>query len=52
MKKCVRKRRRVQRLATRMMMPGFRELACEERLKRLEMTTLEERRIRGDMQYL
>ncbi len=48
MKKYVRKMERVQRLATRII-PGFKELAYEERLKRLELTTLEERRIKGDM---
>ena len=48
MKKHVKKLEKVQRLATRMI-PEFKELAYEERLKRLELPTLEERRIRGDM---
>ena len=39
---------RVQRLATRMI-PGFKELDYEERLGKLGLTTLEERRTRGDM---
>ena len=48
MKKHVKKLERVQRLGTRMI-PGFKEVPYEERLKRLELTTLEERRVRGDM---
>ena len=47
-KKHVKKIERIQRLATRMI-PGFKELEYEERLERLELTTLEDRRIRGDM---
>ncbi len=48
MKKHIKKIERVQRLGTKMI-PGFKELTYEERLRRLELTTLEERRIRGDM---
>ncbi len=47
-KKHVKKVERVQRLATRMI-PGFKELYYEERLRKLRLTTLEERRTRGDM---
>ena len=38
----------VQRRATRMV-PELRELSYEDRLKKLNLTTLEERRVRGDM---
>ena len=38
----------VQRRATRMV-PELRELTYEERLKQLKLTTLEQRRVRGDM---
>ena len=31
------------------MIPGFKEVPYEERLTRLELTTLEEKRVRGDM---
>ena len=48
MKKHMQKVERVQRLATRMI-PGFKELDYEERLGKLGLTTLEERRTRGDM---
>ena len=48
MKKHVKKVERIQRLATKMV-PGLKELEYEERLKRLGLTTLEERRIRGDI---
>ena len=48
MKKHVKKLERVQRLATRMI-PQFKELPYEERLSRMELSTLEERRVRGDM---
>ncbi len=48
MKKHVKKVERLQRLATRMI-PGFKELDYEERLRKLGLTTLEERRTRGDM---
>ena len=48
MRKHVKKIERIQRLATRMI-PGFKELPYEERLMRLDMTTLEERRMRGDL---
>ena len=47
-KKHVKKLERVQKLGTRMI-PGFKEVPYEERLTRLELTTLEERRVRGDM---
>ena len=47
MKKHVKTVERVQRLATRMI-PGFKELDYEERLRKLGLTTLEERRTRGD----
>ena len=48
MKKHVKKLERVQRLATRMI-PYLKEVPYEERLNRLEISTLEERRVRGDM---
>ena len=48
MKKHVKKLERVQRLATRMI-PEFKEVPYEERLNRLNLSTLEERRVRGDM---
>ena len=48
MRKHVKKIERIQRLATRMI-PGFKELPYEERLMRLDMTTLEERRMRGNL---
>ena len=48
MKKHVKKIERIQRLGTRMI-PGFKEIPYEERLKELELVTLEERRTRGDM---
>ena len=48
MKKHIRKLERVQRLGTRMI-PGYKELPYEERLRRLNLPTLEERRERGDM---
>ena len=48
LKKHIKKLERVQRLATRMI-PQFKEVAYEERLNRLELSTLEERRVRGDM---
>ena len=48
MKKHVKKLERVQRLATRMI-PDFKEIPYEERINRLELSTLEERRVRGDM---
>ena len=48
LKKHIKKLERVQRLATRMV-PQFKEVPYEERLNRLELSTLEERRVRGDM---
>ena len=39
---------RVQRRATKIV-PALRNLTYEERLRRLNLTTLEERRVRGDM---
>ena len=48
MKKHVKKIERVQRLGTRMI-PGFKEIPYEERLKKLELIMLEERKTRGDM---
>jgi len=48
LKKHVKKIERVQRAATRWV-PSLRNLSYEERLKRLNLPTLEERRIRGDM---
>ena len=48
MKKHQKKIERIQRLATRMI-PDFKNKSYEERLEKLNLTTLEERRIRGDM---
>jgi len=39
---------KVQRSATKMV-HGLRHLSCEQRLRHLELTTLRERRIRGDL---
>ena len=47
-RKCVNLLEGVQRRATKLV-PELRNLQYEERLKRLGLTTLEERRIRGDM---
>ncbi len=47
MKKHQKKVERIQRLATRMI-PGLKEKSYEERLEKLKLTTLEERRIRED----
>ncbi len=44
----MKKMERVQKLATRMI-PGFKEISYEQRLEKLELTTLQERRTRGDM---
>ena len=48
MKKHVKKLERIQRLGTRMI-PGYKEVSYEERLRKLDLPTLEERRERGDM---
>ena len=48
LKKHVSKLERVQRTATKMI-PGLENLSYEERLDRLDMVTLEERRYRGDV---
>ena len=47
-KKHIRKLERVQRAATKMT-PELQDLPYEERLARMELTTLEKRRERGDM---
>ena len=47
-KKHVKKLERIQRLGTRMI-PGYKEMSYEERLRKLDLPTLEERRERGDM---
>ena len=47
-KKDIQKLEKVQRVATKMI-PGLRELTYEERLMRLELPTLRDRRERGDM---
>src|SRR6266516_6936565 len=46
--KAITKLEKVQRKATRMV-EGLKDLSYEERLKRLNLTTLETRRIRADM---
>ena len=48
MKKNIRKLERVQRAATKMV-PELRDLTYEERLKIMELPTLESRRERGDL---
>ena len=48
LKKHIIKLERVQRAATKIV-PGLRELTYEERMQRLGLTTLRERRERGDM---
>ncbi len=48
LKKHIEKLENVQRAATRWV-PSLRDLGYEERLKKLQLTTLTERRERGDM---
>ncbi len=47
-KKHIEKLEKVQRAATRWV-PNLRDFSCEERLKKLQLSTLTERRERGDM---
>ena len=47
-KKDIRKIERIQRTATKMV-PGLKDLSYEDRLSRMNLPTLEERRERGDL---
>ena len=47
-KKDIRKIERIQRAATKMV-PSLRDLSYDDRLKRLELPTLQQRRERGDL---
>jgi len=48
LRKAIDRLERVQRQATKLV-KGFKKLSYEERLERLNLTTLEKRRVRGDL---
>ena len=48
LKQDMEKLEKVQRRATKMI-HGYKDLSCEERLKRCGLTTMEKRRSRGDL---